>query len=298
MLAPLLFLVFVNDIPQVVTSKIKLYADDILLYRTISSESDCSILQGDIDNLLNWTKDWQLYFNHEKCEVLRITNKRSPFTATYYMDNNIMHETSSVKYLGVVIDANLNWTEHIVSIVNKANLTLNFLKRNIRQCPNHIKINCVKSLIFPILEYACSVWCPFTQKDINTIEMIQRRAARFIFNDYIWDSSITNLLNKLKWQTLQRRRNNCKAIMLYKIIHKLVFISATEFLTPTVTHTRHNQHNYLIPSSRINVHLHSFFPSSIRIWNNLDDDIKQSPSLESFKLHILSIPNLHEYNQS
>ena len=83
-LAPLLFLCFINDIPLNVTSKIRLYADDILLYRRIISHEDCTLLQNDIDNLMKWSKDWQLIFNLNKCKFLWITNKLSPTVTTHY----------------------------------------------------------------------------------------------------------------------------------------------------------------------------------------------------------------------
>ena len=127
-LAPLLFLCFVNDIPRLVSSKIRLYADDILLYSIINSNEDCISLQNDIDKLLNWSRDWQLLFNYEKCEYLRITTKFHQLRiSTYYMDINIIKEVSSVKYLGVTINSKLNWSEHIARITSKASSVLGFL---------------------------------------------------------------------------------------------------------------------------------------------------------------------------
>ena len=104
-LAPLLFLCFVNDIPLNVTSKIKLYdADDILLYRTISSQADCTLLQKDIDSLIQWSNIWQLPFNFKKCEFLRITNKFSPIITTYQMGAKTINQVISAKYLGITIN--------------------------------------------------------------------------------------------------------------------------------------------------------------------------------------------------
>ena len=79
-LAPLLFLCFVNDIPCLISSKIRLYADDILLYSIINSNEDCISLQNDIDKLLNWSRDWQLLFNYEKCEYLHNNYNKQNFT--------------------------------------------------------------------------------------------------------------------------------------------------------------------------------------------------------------------------
>ena len=85
-LGPLLFLCYINDIPTVVKSKIKLYADDALLYRNINSEEDITILQQDLNLLSQWAKKWQMNFNPSKCECLRISNKSNLPNLTYHID--------------------------------------------------------------------------------------------------------------------------------------------------------------------------------------------------------------------
>ena len=117
--SPFVF-IFVNDIPEFVQCKIRLYADDILLYSEINSLDDCLRLQTDIENLFLWSKQWQLYFNPAKCEFLRITNKRNPISYSYTMDNSSIKEVHAAKYLGVTIDSKLTWSVHISSVVNKA----------------------------------------------------------------------------------------------------------------------------------------------------------------------------------
>ena len=85
-LGPLLFLCYINDIPTVVKSNIKLYADDALLYRNINSEEDITILQQDLNSLSQWAKKWQMNFNPCKCECLRISNKSNLPNLTYHID--------------------------------------------------------------------------------------------------------------------------------------------------------------------------------------------------------------------
>ena len=65
-------------------SKIKLYADDALLYNTIHTQQDCEQLQKDLDLHGNWADKWKMVFNHHKCEFLRITNKKHPTLYKYY----------------------------------------------------------------------------------------------------------------------------------------------------------------------------------------------------------------------
>ena len=120
MLAPLLFLCFINDLPNRITSKIKLYTDDVLLYTTINSQDGCHRLQQDLDTLEQWALDWKMSFNIQKCEFLRIINKKHPIIAQYTLQNQTIKEVTHAKYLGVTIDKNLSWSEHIKQITKKA----------------------------------------------------------------------------------------------------------------------------------------------------------------------------------
>ena len=143
-LAPLLFLCFINDLPNRITSKIKLYADDVLLYTTIHSQDDCHRLQQDLDTLEQWALDWKMSF--------RITNKKNRIIAQYTLQNQTIKEVTHAKYLGVTIDKNLSWSEHIKQITKKANNVKCFLQHNISRCPPQTKRNCYKALVKPILE--------------------------------------------------------------------------------------------------------------------------------------------------
>ena len=76
-LGPLLFLAYINDLPQNVTSTSRLFADDCLVYRVINNTCDSEELQKDLDTLEKWERDWQMSFNPDKCEVIRVTNKKT-----------------------------------------------------------------------------------------------------------------------------------------------------------------------------------------------------------------------------
>ena len=101
---------------------------------------------------------------------LRITNKLHPTVSTYTMETNIIKQATSVKYLGITINEKLQWSEHISKITNKANGTLSFLRRNLKNCPSHIKSSCYKSLVVPILEYGCTVWDPHLQEKFKDVQ--------------------------------------------------------------------------------------------------------------------------------
>ena len=156
-LAPLLFLCFINDLPDYIASSIRLYTNDVILYRTIHSEEDCHHLQQDLNTLEEWATKWHMLFNIQKCEFLRITNKTNFVHFLYALHNEAMREVTHAKYLGVTIDSKLSWSKHILEITTKANKVKGFLQHNLRSCPISVKANCYKSLVKPILEYACDI---------------------------------------------------------------------------------------------------------------------------------------------
>ena len=268
-LGPLLFLLYINDITKPIKSTIRLYADDILMYRIINSENDCSCLQNDLNSLGNWSELWQMKFNPAKCIHLTITNKKIYIKYCYQIYDQYIKQTSSAKYLGVTIDRHLTWKDHINEICNKANITKAFLKRNIHQCPTSIKANCYKSFVRPILEYAAMIWSPHLQYQTYQLEKIQRSAARFVMNDYSRYSSVSNMLNHLSWPTLEQRRKYIKLVMFFKIIHGLVDISFTLTLSPFNLITRGHHSRYILPSIRTETYLHSYLPSTLKLWNGL-----------------------------
>ena len=157
-LAPLLFTCYVNDIPSIVKSKVRLYADDILLYRTIHTYNDCLILQEDLNSLIEWSNVWLMSFNPTKCVHLKISNKQYPSDIKYYINQHQIERSTHATYLGVTIDEHLKWTDHVDKIVAKANATIGFLKRNFSSCNLTVKKNCYLTMVQPILDYACTVW--------------------------------------------------------------------------------------------------------------------------------------------
>ena len=125
-LGPLLFLCYINDITQNLTSKVRLYADDTLIYRNILNEQDVVALQ-DLNTIMKWSVDWQMTFNPSKSEFLRITNKVNYISSDYYLRNCHIPLVNHVKYLGVIIEKHLNWSDHVNMITAKANSVRGFL---------------------------------------------------------------------------------------------------------------------------------------------------------------------------
>ena len=182
-MGPMLFLIFINDIACNISSTVRLFADDCLLYKEIVSKADTTTLQQDLTELVEWSKTWGMAFNISKCNVLSVTNAtKHKIEANYEMDGKPLNNINSTLYLGVTISRKLQWKEHIDVTCSAATRMLGFLRRNLSRCPQNIKEKAYKSAIRPKLEYCSSIWDPHTQKDIDKIEMVQKRAARFVKN--------------------------------------------------------------------------------------------------------------------
>ena len=92
-----------NDIPEVVKSTIKLFADDTKIYRELTNPYDITILQSDLDPLDRWAKVWQVKFNTKKCEVMRITHKKDKTEHSYYLSATLLKSVNMYKDLGVQV---------------------------------------------------------------------------------------------------------------------------------------------------------------------------------------------------
>ena len=281
-LGPLLFLAFINDLPSRVKSRTGMFADDCLLYRTIKGQADAHALQKDLDSLQDWEKEWQMEFNADKCEVIRITSKKNPIIYSYRIHQTALRTTNQAKYLGVTITPELSWKCHIDNITKKANSTMAFLRRNIRSSQRDAKAKAYKTYVRPIVEYAASVWSPAIDSHIKQLEMVQRRAARFVCSDYTRQSSVSEMISSLGWDTLQQRRDNARTTMLYKIKHNLVDITPDPPLRNART-SRGNPEQFSQLYVQKNVYQNSFFPATIVLWNRLPQHVVEQPTLEGFQ---------------
>ena len=194
------------------------------------------------------------------------------------------------KYLGVTIDSKLTWKEHIKIATHKANTALAFLRRNLKPCSLHIKTKCYLGTVRPIIEYACMVWAPHTTQDINRIEMIQRRAARFVYNNYYHSVSVSSMLESLGWPTLLVRRNYLKLLLTYKILKAMISIPSDNF-KPVTLNTRGYRSHLQCLQTACDSYRYSFFPSAIRLWNCLPTDIACTTSLNEFNIKLLQYYN-------
>lgn len=137
-LGPLLFLIYINDLPQCVTfSSIRLFADDCVIYREISNNLDSALLQSELNNVLRWCKNWKMVLNLSKCKHMRVSRKIQP-SQSYTLNNSTLERVSCYKYLGIFISSDLSWKTHVEYITNNANRTLGYVRRKFHLAPHHL----------------------------------------------------------------------------------------------------------------------------------------------------------------
>ena len=283
MLGPLLFLLYINDLPQNIQSQIRLFADDTADYLTVNSPENAKTLQADLDTLQEWERTWDMEFNPGKCQVHHIT-KSKPLRSQYTLHGQILESTDSAKYLSINISEDLNWNNHIHEITSKANRTLGFVKRNVKTRNESVKELAYKTLVRPQVEYDSSVWNLHTKENVSKIEMIQRRAARWVKHDYSSYSSASNMLEDLGWRSLQNRRIDSQLVMLCKTIHGYVAIEIPPYFEKPQIYTSH-----MHPLSFRQIHTSatyyqkSFYPATIVLRNRLPADLVLRTDLDFFE---------------
>ena len=171
-----------------------------------------------------------------------------------------------------------------MTLKHKANKTGGFLRRNLKDCSKKVRNAAYTALVRPTLEYACTAWDPHTAEDINRLDQVQRRAARFVSNNYHDKTQrcVTQMIRDLHWEPLPVRRTNHRLSMLYKIQHKLVDVDASNIVQPNDRRTRGSQRLYQ-PRAQSNVYKFSFYPRTIQEWNRLPTPVTDSPTLEAFQ---------------
>ena len=176
-------------------------------------------------------------FHPDKCTVIRISAKKKLILKTNYrIYGHTLEVVDSSKYLGVTISEDLTWKKYIDNTVNKANKTLGFIGRNLGDCTAPVKAAAYSTVVRPLLEYSSTVWDPHQTSDINNVEQVQHRAARFVHQNYTdrIPGCVTNMVQSLGRESLQHRRYTDRLSMLFLIQHGLVDVT-TDYIQPNNT---------------------------------------------------------------
>ena len=270
-LGPLLFVLFVNDLPlNVDRCKILMDADDTVLYFSAKSVEEIEMTLDEALKLVkNWLLDNGLFLHKGKTECVlfgSVPRLSSVNSFSVSVDGYVIKRVHEFKYLGVVMDEYLSWNAHIKCIVSKAGKRLGMLNR-IRKDVNMNTANIIyKSFILPIAEYCDTVWNSCGKVNTNLVEKLQRRAARIITKSTNTDEA----LDQLRYQSLEERREK----HIYSLVKKCINGQAPQFFNNYFTFNRDiikqttRQSNMLhLPSVRTETAKRSFYYHGCIVFN-------------------------------
>jgi hypothetical protein len=270
-LGPKLFLLYINDLPEVIQSNVSLFADDTMIYRQVINISDGLALQQDINAIDKWSKEWHMPFNVSKTKLIKFGKQYTDDTNanSYELQGESITEVEQVKYLGITLNNKLNFNEHIQGKINKAMQILGMLRRTLWFAPRKTKRLAYISLCRPILEYGSAVWDPHNKNTVHELEMVQNKAIRFIANLKGRYDSITDAREKVGLEPLETRRKNARLRMLINMLENKNPVLG-DFLDEQATNqhqhsTRsHAQHLLQSITTNTNTFYFSFLPRTIR----------------------------------
>ena len=130
------------------------FPDDTAIYLTFDNKGDSVILQRDLIRLQDWNSKWNMEFNPNKCQVIRVASSRFPLDTQYILHGQVLEVVSSARYLGVGIYSNLNWNTHVNRVAASANKSLGFIRCNIKTRSPKIREMAYKTFVHLQPEYA------------------------------------------------------------------------------------------------------------------------------------------------
>ena len=287
-IGPTLFIYFINDLPSRVNCPIKIFADDTKIYLNINSDESRNILQKNLDALIEWTNEWLLKFNDDKCHVVHI-GKNNP-CYQYHIHNKDVTTKLSIsiaeKDLGVTIDPLLDFENHINQIVKKANRISGLVTHVIHNRVKEIMVPLFKALVRPIIEYAAPVWSPRLKKHIELLESVQRKFTKKIIG--LQDLEYPDRLRDLRLPSLTYRRLRGDLIEVYKIFNNFYdSITTGNLLTSLhVGVTRGHKFKLTKVTTKSSSLQHFFSNRIINHWNSLPIAAVEASTVNTFKNHI------------
>ena len=295
-LGPILFILFMNDIVQIVqlqhNAKFALFADDAKIFTTDRNE-----LQSCLNTFNTTLTTYQLNLAPHKCFVLPI-GKNTVYNDIASLDNFIIDSTeipfaSHAKDLGIYISKDLKWEIQVNKIVQQASFVSYQIVKSFQTKNIWTLLKLFKSYVRPKLEYNTPVWSPYLLKDIFALEKVQKRYTKIVCRRCnIPFSSYTDRLKKLDLLSLQNRRIRFDLITLFKIINNLSDLNFNSFFLFQVSpYALRNNPSKIVPKRYFtsNAWAGSFFDRAPRYWNKLSHDITTIKSLNVFKFKLNSI---------
>jgi len=236
------------------------FADDRVIYRKIINNEDVDKLQKDLNRLREWMVENAMKINPSKSKGIRFTRARVNDPLNYSLKDTLTAEASSCKYLGMILRSDLSWADQVNYTVKKAWKALHFTMRILKKGNSNTKSLAYMSLVRPILEYVAGCWDPYREGQINTLDRVKKKAAKFAHHT-----------NKRKWETLASRRKLSRICALFKAYSRECAWKAIGDRLQRPQYLIRIDHERKIRSrrQRLDIGKYSFVNMTIQHWNQL-----------------------------
>ena len=292
-IGPILFTLFVNDLPQNISSIISMFADDTKLFLPLTSDSSYEDLCSDLNYLQEWAVRMQMKFHPSKCKVMHLgkDNPRKNYQMIdSYNKTHILEKTEVEKDLGVYIDSKLNFTTHCQEKVSKANRILGYIRHTFKHLEKETFLLLYKALVRPHLEFASCIWSPKQKYNIDSIERVQRRATKLV--PQIRHLPYCERLKKLNLETLNYRRSRADLLEAYRILggqHQVdtychcSLCPNKSMLSPSICNITRGHSRKLQLQAALGARTNFFENRVDKMWNKLSENTVSSKNVNIFK---------------
>ena len=287
-LGPLLFLVYINDLPDCVSCNVNLFADDSTIWIEVNDPIAASNkLNEDLSKVHAWATKWHMTLNAEKTEVLTISTKRNKLAyPDLLLDGVVLSEVTSHKHLGLTISSDMTWNKHVDRVCKSAGLRLNILRKMSFKLNRRVLELLYIAYVRPIVEYASSIFGDQSLLNDQKLERIQSQAA-LVCSGALFNTSRDRIVSEMGWAKLAKRRNISKLSLVYKALNNMCPVYLTNIYIPLIPHLEARYDLRVAPrlkeprckTERLR---RSFVPSSVRLWNSLTDAAVNCRTLSSF----------------
>ena len=289
----LLFLIYINDLSDNLSSNPKLFADDTSLFSVVHHISQSGInLNNDLEKISNWAFQWTMSFkpdiNKQTQEVIFSSRFQKSNHLSLTFNGTSITQSEIQKHLGMFLDSKLDFKEHIQNVLNKVSKTIGLYENFKKNLPRPPLITIYKSFIRSHLDYGDIIYDQAYNISIDQkIESIQYSAILAITGT-IRGTSREKLCHELGFESLVSRRWYCKLCCFYKVFKTQSPRYLFEVI-PTAKRAYITRNNDKLPHFKVkhNYFKSYFFSSTVIEWNRVDLDIRNSESLTSFKSKVL-----------
>ena len=270
---------FVNDLPDNIQSGCLLYADDVKIYRKITSPSDGQLLQNDLNQLRAWSVRWGLKLNPSKCKSFTMTLRRAPVQTKYFIGSTELEHVKEIRDLGVILDSKLTFSSHVDNIVKRANRGLGLLIRSFQSGSNGSKFKrsalmaAYYANVRSILEYCSVIWAGAADSHMVRVDRVQHKFLMWLIHHSCsgqTDSlSYQNLLHHFQIPSLAARRVQHDLLFIRNIFHAKLDVPnlIADFNLHVPIRSTRTQSLFHVPRARVNTVQHGMFCRLPRLTN-------------------------------